>query len=102
MEGSHDYTYFGEHTITACVTDHDGAESCDQASFNVIADLVCPDPVLPFVDVSSSFAVADIGCIFGLGITMGTSGSTYSPDELVTREQLAAFVARLVRALELI
>jgi hypothetical protein len=59
--------------------------------------------VLPLVDVSSlSFAVSDIGCIFGLGITVGTSGSTYSPDEFVTREQMAAFVARLVRALELI
>jgi hypothetical protein len=50
------------------VIDKDGAESCDEVSLTVIADLVCPDPVLPFGDVSaSSFALADIGCIFGLG-----------------------------------
>ena len=103
VQGSHEYTDFGEHTITACVTDHDGAESCATAGFRVLADLVCPDPVLPFVDVSSlSFAVGDIGCIFGLGITVGTSGSTYSPDEFVTREQMAAFMARTWRALGLV
>ena len=103
VDGSHAYAETGEHTVTACVSDDDGAESCDEVSLTVIADLVCPDPVLPFGDVSaSSFALADIGCIFGLGITEGTSASTFSPDGFVTREQMAAFIARLLRALELI
>jgi hypothetical protein len=103
VDGSHAYAETGEHTVTACVSDDDGAESCDEVSLTVIADLVCPDPVLPFGDVSaSSFALADIGCIFGLGITEGTSASTFSPDGFVTREQMAAFLGRTWRALGLV
>ena len=60
---------------------------------------MCPGGVMPFVDVSpTSFAAADIACIFGLGITTGTSLTTYDPAGLVSREQMAAFVARLWRA----
>lgn len=52
-----------------------------------------------FVDVpSSSFAYGPVGCIFELGITTGTSSTTYSPDAFVTREQMASFVARVYRA----
>ena len=57
-----------------------------------------PAPVTetPFTDVDeTSFASADIGRIFGLGITSGTSSTTYSPKETVTREQMASFLARL-------
>ncbi|MCQ3808431.1 MAG: S-layer homology domain-containing protein, partial [Acidimicrobiia bacterium] len=57
-----------------------------------------PAPVTetPFTDVDeASFASADIGRIFGLGITTGTSATTYSPKETVTREQMASFLARL-------
>ena len=50
----------------------------------------------PFVDVAeSSFAYDSIGCIYGLGVTTGTSSETYSPGESVTREQMAAFLERL-------
>jgi hypothetical protein len=53
-----------------------------------------------FVDVSAaSFALNDIGCIRLLGITTGTSPTTYSPASTVTREQMAAFLGRLWRAL---
>ena len=52
-----------------------------------------------FVDVPpSSFAYGPVGCIFELGITTGTSSTTYSPDAFVTREQMASFVARVYRA----
>ena len=64
--------------------------------------LVCPQPATPFTDVSStSFAIKDISCIYGLGITTGTSDTEYSPGDYVTREQMAAFEARLWRALGL-
>jgi len=60
----------------------------------------CPVAASPFIDVDpSSYAVDDIDCIYGLGITMGTSDITYSPNEYVTREQVAAFVARTYRAM---
>ena len=59
----------------------------------------CPTAATPFTDVSAtSFARADIACIFGLGITTGTSPTTYSPNDDVTREQMAAFLARVWRA----
>ena len=46
----------------------------------------------------TSFALDDIACIYDLGITTGTSPTTYGPTELTTREQMAAFLARLIRA----
>jgi PKD repeat protein len=61
---------------------------------------LCPPASTSFVDVpASSFAVGDVGCIFGLGITTGTTPTTFAPGEFVTREQMAAFLARVVRAL---
>ena len=103
VTGSPPYTTAGGHTVEVCVADDDGAELCGVLDLLVIADLVCPDPVLPFGDVSAlSFALADIGCIFGLGITTGTSATTFDPLASVTREQLAAFIARFVRALQTI
>ena len=60
---------------------------------------VCPSDPVPFVDVAGSFALADIACIAGLEITTGTSATTYSPDGLVTREEMAAFLGRTWRAL---
>ncbi|MBT5137517.1 MAG: S-layer homology domain-containing protein, partial [Acidimicrobiaceae bacterium] len=45
----------------------------------------------------SSYAVDAIDCIYGLGITTGTSSTTYSPNEYVTREQVAALLARMYR-----
>ena len=56
--------------------------------------------VHPFTDVlASSFAYGPVGCIFELGVTKGTSATTYGPGDLVTREQMAAFIARVYRLL---
>jgi hypothetical protein len=58
----------------------------------------CPVAASPFTDVDpSSYAADDIDCIYGLGITTGTSSTTYSPNEYVTREQVAALLARMYR-----
>ena len=43
---------------------------------------------------------AAIGQLFGLGVTTGTSATTYSPSDNVTREQMASFVARMYRVLD--
>lgn len=59
----------------------------------------CPSNASPFADVGpDSFAYYDVGCIAWLGVTTGTGPDTYSPDDFVTREQMAAFIARLWRA----
>ena len=61
-------------------------------------DNVCPTTPTGFTDVrATSFAAADVRCIKALGITTGTSPTTYSPADNVTREQMAAFLARLWR-----
>ena len=60
----------------------------------------CPGAPIPFVDVSTtSFAYHHITCIYGLGVTTGTGPTTYDPGGYVTREQMAAFLARLYRAI---
>ncbi|MEM9200469.1 MAG: trypsin-like serine protease [Actinomycetota bacterium] len=61
----------------------------------------CLTPVAhPFFDVApDSFAGGAIGCLFALGVTGGTSATTFSPSDPVTREQMAAFLARLVETL---
>lgn len=59
----------------------------------------CPSsfPQGQFTDVSSSNVHrAAIDCIVGWGVTSGTSPGRYSPSVLVTRGQIASFLARLV------
>jgi hypothetical protein len=60
-----------------------------------------PEPLpQPFGDVDpDSFAYAHIALLAHLGLTTGTSATTYDPDLDVTREQMAAFLARLYRLL---
>ncbi len=54
----------------------------------------------PFTDLAAqSYALADVGLLYDLAITTGTSPTTYSPHANVTREQMAAFLARLWQAL---
>ena len=54
----------------------------------------------PFTDVvTTSPAYDDIGRIYGLGITTGTTPTTYSPANNVNRAQMASFLARLYKAL---
>ena len=61
---------------------------------------LCPSALSPFVDIgAASFASDDVNCLYGLGITTGTSATAYSPDDFVTREQMAAFLGRLWRNL---
>jgi len=55
------------------------------------------DVSTPFTDIYGSFAETDIGCIRSLGITRGTSPTTYSPKDQVSREQMAAFLSRTIR-----
>jgi len=54
----------------------------------------------PFVDVAlDSYAYEPVGCLYQLGITTGTSSITFSPANVVTRAQMAAFMARTYRHL---
>ena len=58
---------------------------------------VCEDlPASAFTDLPEDQSQADnINCIAYYRITKGTSDTTYSPDDEVTREQMALFLVRL-------
>jgi len=69
------------------------------ARFWLATGATCPNGSIHFTDVAtSSYAYGDIGCIFNLGITEGTASDTFSPNSVVTREQMASFLARLWRS----
>ena len=54
-----------------------------------------PDPVGVFVDVPASYLFARwIEELAAEGITAGCGGGKFCPDDLVTRAQLSAFLAR--------
>lgn len=63
--------------------------------YEAMTNTVCPLAVVPFTDMPGNYADDPIRCIFGLDVTTGTSDTTYSPDDIVTREQMAAFLGRL-------
>ena len=73
----------------------------ETAVFRSPANPACAEGAQPphgFTDVAGgSYAHADITCIKALGVTNGTSATTYSPADNVTREQMAAFLGRLYR-----
>lgn len=48
----------------------------------------------PFVDVVADYQQIPVAWMYEAGITTGTSPSTYSPDDLVTRGQFAALLWR--------
>ena len=50
--------------------------------------------VLPFTDVMGNFFFCAIAEAFFSGLTSGTTPTTYSPAENVTRDQMAAFITR--------
>jgi len=65
-----------------------------------VTDRFCPTSgAASFGDVpASSTHVDNIDCISVLGITQGTTATTYSPNKSVARGQMASFLARFWRA----
>ena len=63
-----------------------------------------PTADTPFTDISNRTREQEtaIGQIYRLGVTTGTSDTTYSPGDNVTRRQMASFVARIYRVLDAI
>lgn len=56
-----------------------------------------PETEVPeFTDVTDPAILEAVADLYRLGVTTGTSESTFSPNDVVTREQMAAFLARSV------
>src|SRR6476661_504402 len=53
-------------------------------------------PDNPFTDVGAGPHHDNILCLSAAGITTGTTATTYSPANVVTRAQMASFVARSI------
>ncbi len=67
-------------------------------TYRALTGQPCTGFTHPFTDVAgSSFASEDVGCLAELGITTGTTATTFSPGQPVTREETAAFLGRLWR-----
>ena len=67
--------------------------------YTVVTAGLVPMVETPFTDLDGMATVpgGDIGRIYGLGITEGTSLTTFSPDACTTRQQMASFLARAYR-----
>ena len=67
--------------------------------YTVVTAGLVPMVETPFTDLDGMATVpgGDIGRIYGLGITEGTSRTTFSPDACTTRQQMASFLARAYR-----
>lgn len=58
----------------------------------------CPEVDTPFTDVDpDSVHAADIDCLYGLGITTGTTATTYEPQAKLTSWQISLFLMRTYR-----
>ena len=56
----------------------------------------CPDGVeTPFVDVAGNTHEESIRCLYGLGITKGTTAVTYGPGEKLKASQISQFLVRI-------
>ena len=55
----------------------------------------CPSGVVvPFTDTAGTTHEANIECLFGLGITQGTSATTYGPQDPLKASQISRFLYR--------
>ena len=70
--------------------------------YKAVAGSDAPAGDTEFTDIGDSNPEeqAAIGQIFALEVTTGTTPTTYSPSNNVTREQMGSFVARMYRALD--
>ena len=65
----------------------------------VVTGRSAPVVATPFTDFDGAMTDLgdDVGRIYGLGITAGTSNTTFSPDACTTRQQMASFLAKAYR-----
>jgi hypothetical protein len=86
--------YYG---ITLASGDYRPSESVTRgqmAAFITRAFQLEANGATPFTDIDGSIFEGDIESIYAAGITVGTTPTTYSPSDPVTRGQMATFLAR--------
>ena len=78
------------YTFTVTATNAAGTGPASTPSTAVTPQVVST----PFTDIAGSPFRVDIEWVYASGITSGCSPTLYCPDGLVTREQMASFLAR--------
>jgi hypothetical protein len=67
--------------------------------YRYLSTNTCPTAPPPFTDTTGNWAADDIACVYGLGIDTGTTATTFSPDDTLTRSDMATILAPTIRAL---
>ena len=67
--------------------------------YRYLSTNTCPTTPPPFTDTTTNWASTDIACVYGLGIDTGTTATTFSPGDTLTRADMATILARTIRAL---
>ena len=67
--------------------------------YRYLSTNTCPTTPPPFTDTTGNWASTDIACVYGLGIDTGTTATTFSPGDTLTRADMATILARTIRAL---
>ena len=62
-----------------------------------LPDLLVIRPPIDFADDDDSIFEADIEWLYSVGVTQGTSPTTFDPNGAVTRGQMAAFLVRALK-----
>ena len=65
--------------------------------YEVVTGQTAPSTDLPFADARKHPLRADIEKAYALGVTLGTSQTTFDPDAMITREQMATMLCRVVK-----
>jgi len=90
-----------DETFTAALSEATGATVGAPATTTVTivddADVCSTTASHPFTDVpADNVHAANIACAFDLGLTVGTSPTTYGPSQPVSRAQMASFIAHVL------
>lgn len=64
-------------------------------TYTLLTGITAPTVPTPFIDLDGHFAAAAVARVYGLGLTAGVDPTHFGPNQLVTREQVAAFLFRL-------
>ena len=67
--------------------------------YRYLSTNTCPTTPPPFTDTTTNWASTDIACVYGLGIDTGTTATTFSPGDTLTRADMATILARTIRTL---
>ena len=83
---------FNKEDLTANITRKEFAHVAVKLYEKITGSLLEPIEVYPFIDTDDVYVLK----AYNVGITQGTGSDTFTPDELITREQMATMMTRAI------